>query len=100
MKNTTYPKGADLCCLFFLHLHLLLLVTLPRDSDVHTPEKATTELIITRLDNSNKIHPCLPKKRGGGRWGGVGWGRDWRGWRTWMGKGWGLMGWGGGGERD
>ena len=42
----------------------MLLLILPRGSALHSPEKTTTEMISTRLDNSNKIHPCTAEKKG------------------------------------
>ena len=74
-KNYTYTKAADLHRLFYgTTLHVLRL-TLSRGSALHTPEKAKIEMISTRLDNSNKIHPCTPEKKGGRGAGGGGAGR-------------------------
>ena len=42
---------------------------------LHTPEKAKTEMISTRIDNWNNIHPCTIEKKERGRAGGRGTGR-------------------------
>ena len=79
-KNYTYMK-----VLFYGTTLSLLRLTLSRGSALHTPEKAKKEMISTRLDNSNKVHPCSPEKKGRGR-----------GWREWAG---GRRTEGGGAER-
>ena len=43
----------------------LLLLKLPQGSALDSQEKSKTEIISTRLGNSNKIHKCMPEKKGG-----------------------------------
>ena len=65
-EKHTYPKAADLHRLFLGTLLNLLLLKLPRGSALDSQEKSKTEMISTRLGNSNKIHTCMPEKKGGG----------------------------------
>ena len=101
-------ETADLHRLFCGTILHLLLLTLPRGSALHTPfcilrKKAKTEMISTRLDNSNNVHPCIIEKKKRRRgWRGRGWrGRGWKGmgWRErdWRGRGWRGGVWRGGG---
>ena len=64
-EKHTYPKAADLHRLFLGTLLNLLLLKLPRGSALDSQEKSKTEMISTRLGNSNKIHTCMPEKKGG-----------------------------------
>ena len=42
----------------------MLLQILPPGSALHSPEKTKTEMISSRLDNSNKIHQSTAEKKG------------------------------------
>ena len=44
---------------------LVFLPILPQGSALHSPEKTKTDMISTRLDCSNKIHPCTAEERKG-----------------------------------